>query len=61
MDFFTADLHFFHRRMAELRGFDNCVDKMNDTLVRNWNDRVARGDRVFMKTPKKPRASGRGG
>ena len=48
MDFFTADLHFFHRRLAELRGFDNCVDKMNDTLVRNWNNKVARGDRVFI-------------
>lgn len=39
---FTADPHFFHRLVAEHRGFDTTED-MNDALVENWR-RVVRPD-----------------
>ena len=47
MDFFTADTHFFHKKMAEIRGFSS-AEEMNDRLVADWNDAVGNSDRVFV-------------
>lgn len=47
MDFFTADTHFYHEKMAELRGF-NSTDAMNERLVNDWNAVVGKSDRVFV-------------
>lgn len=44
---FTADPHFGHRRAAVFRGFEE-VGKMDEALVRAWNDRVGPGDTVFL-------------
>lgn len=46
---FTADLHLGHARIIELanRPFSS-VEEMDETLIARWNERVARGDRVFV-------------
>ncbi len=46
--FFTADTHYDHKRIIEFseRPFDN-LDEMNEIRVKNWNDRVKPGDRVY--------------
>lgn len=47
--FFTADLHFGHRRIIEFhpnRGAD--LDEMHDRLIHNWNDEVGRRDEVWV-------------
>jgi calcineurin-like phosphoesterase family protein len=44
--FFTADTHFFHRRLAEMRGFAD-ISAMNEALVEEWNAVVAKNDRVY--------------
>ena len=46
---FTSDLHLGHRSVIEFcnRPFDN-VDHMDQMLIRNWNDRVHPGDRVYV-------------
>lgn len=46
MDYFTADTHFGHSRMLDIRPFSN-VDDMNTALVTNWNAVVKKRDRVF--------------
>lgn len=49
MDFFTADLHFFHRNIIEYcnRPYTDVSD-MNQSLVQNWNDRVGLLDTVWL-------------
>lgn len=42
----TADTHFGHRRMADLRGFGS-VEEMDETLVARWNDVVEPADIVW--------------
>lgn len=37
--FFTSDLHFFHRAMAQMRGYDS-VEEMNEALITIWNWKV---------------------
>jgi calcineurin-like phosphoesterase family protein len=46
---FTADTHFGHVRIIDLcdRPFKT-VEEMNETLVANWNERVAPEDQVFI-------------
>lgn len=44
--FFTADTHFGHRRMAEIRGFES-VEAMDAMLVECWNDKVRPDDLVY--------------
>lgn len=47
--FFTSDTHFGHRRILELgkgRPFTSIEDH-DETLIANWNARVAKGDHVY--------------
>jgi len=44
---FTADTHFGHRKAAEFRGFES-VDMMDRILTDRWNERVRRGDRIYI-------------
>lgn len=48
MYFFTSDTHFGHERAIELcnRPFRN-AQEMNDTIIKNWNERVGKDDIVF--------------
>lgn len=47
--FFTSDLHLGHSNIIRLAGrpFADATD-MDETLIQNWNDRVARHDRVYL-------------
>lgn len=47
--FFTADLHLDHTRVLQYskRPFSS-VDDMNEALIRNWNNVVRPGDRVYV-------------
>lgn len=49
MTWFTADLHLGHARIIELarRPFSS-VEEMDETLIARWNERVAKGDQVFI-------------
>ncbi|MBQ8000212.1 MAG: hydrolase, partial [Ruminococcus sp.] len=49
MMFFTADTHFGHANIVEKfnRPF-NTVEEMNETLIKNWNDRITGSDTVFI-------------
>lgn len=43
---FTSDTHFFHPRVAELRGFSS-AEEHDTELIRRWNDTVAPSDQVW--------------
>lgn len=46
--FFSSDLHFGHKNVAEQwRPFGD-VDTMNEVLIENWNNVVAPGDEVWL-------------
>jgi len=47
--FFTADLHFHHKNVIlfESRPFKD-IEEMNDTLVKNWNNRVSNKDDIYI-------------
>lgn len=47
--FFIADLHFDDERILryENRPFEN-VKQMNETIIKNWNYKVAKNDIVFI-------------
>ncbi len=49
MIFFTADQHFCHKNVMRYcnRPFET-VEQMNDTLIRNHNERVSKNDDVYM-------------
>lgn len=47
MRFFTSDLHFGHRKVAELRGFDN-VEDHDDFILDIWDSTVGRNDIVYV-------------
>ncbi|BCG50207.1 hypothetical protein [Ralstonia phage RP13] len=44
---FTADLHLFHKKAVEFRGF-NCSDGMHDILRSKWNKKVHPNDTVYI-------------
>lgn len=48
MKFFTADTHFNHANIMKYcnRPFRD-INEMNDTLVKNWNEKVNQGDIVY--------------
>lgn len=47
--FFTSDLHFGHENVLR---FDNrpfeTVEEMDDELIKRWNDKVGKGDLVYV-------------
>lgn len=47
--YLTSDLHFCHDKdfIYEPRGF-KCVEDMNETIVKNWNDLITADDDVFI-------------
>jgi calcineurin-like phosphoesterase family protein len=45
--FFTADTHFFHRRILEMRPRFAAVEDMNEALVAAWNAKVGHNDVVY--------------
>ena len=47
--FFISDPHFFHEAIIRFcnRPFKD-VHEMNDTLIRNWNNKVGKDDTVFI-------------
>lgn len=53
--FFTSDLHFFHRNIIDYSdrpyrdaGGNPDVAAMNEGIIRNWNEVVGPGDRVYI-------------
>lgn len=46
--FFTSDTHFYHKNIIKYcsRPFSS-ITEMNETLIRNWNNKVSPGDTVF--------------
>lgn len=49
MVYFTADLHFYHKKIitSTNRPFSN-EDEMNRVLIQNWNNRVSFNDEVYI-------------
>ena len=49
MNFYTADLHFYHTNIIkyEDRPFKDAIE-MNETLIANWNKKVKRGDSIYI-------------
>lgn len=49
MKFYTSDLHLFHRNILryEDRPYSS-VEHMNSELIKNWNNRVSKGDEVYI-------------
>lgn len=49
MIYFTSDLHFYHEHIIKNvhRPFPN-VDKMNSTLIKNWNKKITFDDEVYI-------------
>lgn len=45
--YFSADLHFGHRKVAELRGFDD-VDVHDAHIIKTWNSVVKPSDIVYI-------------
>ncbi|MBP3702571.1 MAG: metallophosphoesterase, partial [Lachnospiraceae bacterium] len=47
--FFTSDIHLGHRGVLDFdnRPWDNLED-MNEGLIKRWNDKVGKGDRVYI-------------
>lgn len=47
--YLTSDLHFCHNKdfIYEPRGFE-CVEDMNETIVKNWNDLITAEDDVYI-------------
>lgn len=47
--FFTSDLHFGHENVIEFDGRPwNTVEEMNEELIKRWNNKVEKGDIVYV-------------
>ncbi len=44
--YFTADTHFFHKKMLSERGFES-IEEMHRVIIERWNSVVARRDHVY--------------
>ncbi|MBP5230316.1 MAG: hydrolase, partial [Clostridia bacterium] len=49
MVYFIADTHFGHKNILRICGrpFET-IEEMNETLIRNWNERVRGSDTVYI-------------
>lgn len=48
MIFFTADTHFWHKRILEIcRPMFSTIEEMNETIIARWNARVKPGDIIY--------------
>lgn len=45
--FFTSDTHFFHTKLAYIRGYHSIATKMHDQLIYSWNQTVPLSGIVF--------------
>lgn len=45
--FFTADLHFCHKKMSETRGYGS-MEAMHEAMIADWNARVRPDDEVYV-------------
>lgn len=51
MRYFTSDLHFGHKKVAGIRGFDMTpegIRRHDETIIENWNSVVTLDDTVFV-------------
>ncbi|MEF9988159.1 MAG: phosphoesterase, partial [Christensenella sp.] len=49
MIYFTSDFHFGHKGIIEMQNRPfSCAEEMNETLIRNYNERVHKNDTVYI-------------
>ena len=50
--FVTSDIHFGHANIMkfcpESRAFNNDVDLMNETIIKNWNSMITPQDHTYI-------------
>lgn len=49
MIYFTADTHFFHSNIIQMKNRPyHSVEEMNETLIQNWNAKVSDNDDIYI-------------
>ena len=46
--FFISDTHFGHENVLKFGRQFSSIEEMNETLIRNWNERVSGNDTVYI-------------
>ena len=49
MNYYISDLHLFHSHVIKFdeRPFNN-IEEMNETILKNWNNKITNGDTVYI-------------